>query len=354
MSVAAHTLYEKSHPFLLPGPGGTLDLSHCRYQQVTSRRVRVSGSRFSPSNPYTLKLEGAKKIGYRTIFIGGVRDPIFIGAIDGVLKAVKDHVHEFFADVPPDTYQLIFHVYGKNGVMGELEPLRNPSPHELCVIGEVAAASQDLATAICGRARTALLHAPYPGKMATAGNLGLPFTPLEIPLGEVCQFNVYHLMEVDSPTELFPIKPLEIWPMTAGVPLRDIEKVVRSKNAGPFEFPFDIIFKTKEDYEAVKATGIITKELISKLYDVPTQQIVTFLYFDPAVAVARQYRRDRHACRPAACAVDGSVDPVAWIGRGWLRCQCARENQPSRSGCGACCERLQSTASANRVVSSAV
>ena len=210
MSVAAHTLYEKSHPFLLPGPGGTLDLSHCRYQQVTSRRVRVSGSRFSPSNPYTLKLEGAKKIGYRTIFIGGVRDPIFIGAIDGVLKAVKDHVHEFFADVPPDTYQLIFHVYGKNGVMGELEPLRNPSPHELCVIGEVAAASQDLATAICGRARTALLHAPYPGKMATAGNLGLPFTPLEIPLGEVCQFNVYHLMEVDSPTELFPIKPLEI------------------------------------------------------------------------------------------------------------------------------------------------
>ena len=26
-SVAAHTLYEKTHPFLLAGPGGTLDLS---------------------------------------------------------------------------------------------------------------------------------------------------------------------------------------------------------------------------------------------------------------------------------------------------------------------------------------
>ena len=209
-SVAAHTLYEKSHPFLLPGPGGTLDLSQCRYEQITDRRVRVSGSKFLPSNPYTLKLEGAKKVGYRTIFIGGARDPIFIGAIDSVLEGVRDHVRKFFADVPPDSYQLIFHVYGKNGVMGELEPYRGPDPHELCIIGEVAAATQSLATAICGRARTTLLHAPYPGKMATAGNLGLPFTPLEIPLGEVCKFNVYHLMEVDSPTELFPIKFVDI------------------------------------------------------------------------------------------------------------------------------------------------
>ena len=46
-SVAAHTLYEKTHPFLLAGPGGTLDLSQCRYEQVTDRRVRVSGSRSS-------------------------------------------------------------------------------------------------------------------------------------------------------------------------------------------------------------------------------------------------------------------------------------------------------------------
>ena len=40
-SVAAHTLYEKTHPFLLAGPGGMLDLSNCKYEQVTNRRVRV-------------------------------------------------------------------------------------------------------------------------------------------------------------------------------------------------------------------------------------------------------------------------------------------------------------------------
>ena len=75
-SVAAHTLYEKTHPFLLAGPGGTLDLSNCKYEQVSDRRVRVSGSRFEPSRHYTEKLEGAKTSGWRSIFIAGARDPI--------------------------------------------------------------------------------------------------------------------------------------------------------------------------------------------------------------------------------------------------------------------------------------
>jgi hypothetical protein len=119
-------------------------------------------------------------------------------------------VSDFFPEVPAGTWKLIFHVYGKNGVMGELEPVRDMQPTELCIIGEVAASNQRLATAICGRARVAVLHVPYPGRMATGGNVAHPFTPLEIPLGEVCKFNVYHLMEVDSPTELFPVRYLEI------------------------------------------------------------------------------------------------------------------------------------------------
>ena len=68
-------------------------------------------------------------------------------------------------------------------------------------------------------------------------------------------------------------------------PLRDIAKVVRSKNAGPFEITLDIIFKTKDDFEAVKRSGAITKELISDLYNVPTQAIITFGFFDLVNAV---------------------------------------------------------------------
>jgi hypothetical protein len=209
-SVAAHTLYEKTHPFLLAGPGGTLDLSHCSYEQVTDRRVRVSGSRFEPSRHYTVKLEGAKTSGYRSIFIAGARDPIFIAQIDEILAKVLAATRAYFAEVPPESYRIIPHLYGKNGVMGDLEPVKTPA-HELCIIIEVAAATQALATAICGKARTSLMHSPYPGRIATAGNLASPFTPLEIPLGQACEFNVYHLMRVDDPTTLFPIRYEEVF-----------------------------------------------------------------------------------------------------------------------------------------------
>lgn len=208
-SVASHTLYEKSHPYLLPGPGGMLDLSQTRFEQLTSRSVKVSGSKFIPSPVYTVKLEGAKKVGYRSICVAGIRDPFLIKQIEVMLKEIETSIKESYAQMGQD-YQLIFHVYGKNGVMGELEPVKDVTPLELCVIIETAAQTQEIATSICSRARVLMLHNHYEGKIATSGNIALPFTPLEIPLGEVCKFNIYHLMEVDSPTELFPIKFLEV------------------------------------------------------------------------------------------------------------------------------------------------
>ena len=137
----------------------------------------MSGSRFEPSKHYTVKLEGAKTSGYRSIFIAGARDSIFIGQIDEILAKVIAATRAYFAEVPTEAYRIIPHIYGKNGVMGDLEPVKTPA-HELCIIVEVAAATQSIATAICGKTRTSLMHAPYPGRIATAGNLASPFTPL--------------------------------------------------------------------------------------------------------------------------------------------------------------------------------
>ncbi|NLZ54690.1 MAG: DUF4387 domain-containing protein [Thermoanaerobacteraceae bacterium] len=75
--------------------------------------------------------------------------------------------------------------------------------------------------------------------------------------------------------------------------LRNFAKVIRSKNAGPFEITMDIIFKTKEDYEEIKNKGIITKELISKLYQIPIEGIITFVYFDAASAIKITLPRPR-------------------------------------------------------------
>ncbi|MGI6775592.1 DUF4387 domain-containing protein [Acetomicrobium sp.] len=69
------------------------------------------------------------------------------------------------------------------------------------------------------------------------------------------------------------------------VKLRDIAKVIRSKNAGPFEITFDIIFRTKDDYEKVKASGVLNKRLIASLYNLDPQNILTFVFYDAANAV---------------------------------------------------------------------
>ena len=88
-SVAAHTLYEKTRPDLLPGPGGVLDLTHSRYEALDDRRVRVSGSVFHPSGQYSVKLEGASMVGHRTVFIGGIRDSILLSQLDSFLNNVR-------------------------------------------------------------------------------------------------------------------------------------------------------------------------------------------------------------------------------------------------------------------------
>lgn len=209
-SVAAHTLYEKSHPYLLPGPGGTLDLSHCTFRQVDERTVEVQGSRFHAARSYTVKLEGAELVAYRTVLVCGVRDPVLIAGLEGAETAVVARTREYFDRIPPSDYQILFHHYGRDAVMGASEPLRNAGlPHEIGLIMEVVATTQEMADTICAFARATLMHHHYPGRKATAGNLALPFAPSDVPLGPVYRFNVYHLLEVEDPCGLFPFELAE-------------------------------------------------------------------------------------------------------------------------------------------------
>jgi Acyclic terpene utilisation family protein AtuA len=203
-SVAAHTLYEKSNPFALPGPGGLLDLTDTVFEQETDRTVRVSGSRFIPAEDYTVKVEGARRVGYRTVSIAGARDPVFIAHIDEIVDGVRHRVADNFSDIPADSYRLLFHLYGKNGVMGPLEP-NDGASHELGVVIEAVARTQALANTICGFARSTMLHYGYPGRISTAGNLAFPYSPSDFTAGEVYRFSLYHLLAVADPRSLFPV-----------------------------------------------------------------------------------------------------------------------------------------------------
>lgn len=202
-SVAAHTLYEKSDPVHLPGPDGVLDLADCRFEAVTPRAVRVSGSRFEPARENWVKLEGARLAGYRAISLAGVRDPIMIGALDEVMAGVKQRTADNFRELSPSAYLLRFIVYGRDGVMGELEPERERAGHEVGLVIEAVAQSQDLADTICGFARSTMLHYGYAGRKATAGNLAFPFSPSDFHGGPVYRFSLHHLMLVEPGDDLF-------------------------------------------------------------------------------------------------------------------------------------------------------
>lgn len=210
VSVAAHTLYEKSNPYLLPGPGGMLDLRNCQFTDMGNGRIRVTGSKFVPAEKYTIKLEGAAAIGYRTVSIAGVRDPIMIREIDNTIEAVRSNVADIYKDHPWN-YHLNFIVYGRDGVMGALEPHPNTDDvHELGIVIEAVADTQSLADTVCATARSTMLHYGYPGRIATAGNLAFPFSPSDFHAGKVYEFSVYHLLETDRPADLFKIDYLEI------------------------------------------------------------------------------------------------------------------------------------------------
>lgn len=200
-SVSAHTLYEKSNPYILPGPGGHLDLSQCVFTAESDRKVRVTGSRFVPEAVPSVKLEGAKEAGFRTISICGNRDPIFIGQIDAILEDLKKRTADnLSADFD---YTLDFIVYGKNGVMGQMEPLNEIASHEIGIVIDVVADTQEHSAAACSVARSTLLHYGYPGRIATAGNLAFPFSPSDIKVGPTYVFSVYALLRSEDPLSLF-------------------------------------------------------------------------------------------------------------------------------------------------------
>jgi len=208
-SVAAHSLYEKSDPLRLYGPGGIVDLTDVKFEQHDERTVKVSGSKYVPDPSYKIKLEGSKRTGYRTICVAGVRDPGTIRCIDDLIGEARREVADKYSE-HADSYELMFHVYGRDGVMGELEPPSTFTPRELGIVIEAVAPSQELATGVCASAHTIMLHYGFPGRVSTAGNLAFPFSPINIPAGPVYEFNVYHLVEEDDPCRLFPMDIVEV------------------------------------------------------------------------------------------------------------------------------------------------
>lgn len=208
VSVASHNLYENSTPYELIEPSGVLNTVHAKYEAVSDRAVRVSGSTFKPAERYTIKLEGAELAGYQSLIVGSVRDPVILRQLDswldGLVKAARDRIRAVFGQDIESRYRFDVRVFGKNAAMGPLEP-ETRIGHEVGLLFQVTAQTQELATALMKSVGHIAVHYPVPEWSGLITSIAYPYSPPEIARGASYRFNLNHVVEPASPLEMFRI-----------------------------------------------------------------------------------------------------------------------------------------------------
>jgi hypothetical protein len=177
----------------------------CKYEQYDDRTVRVTGSRFIPAVDLRVKLEGAGKVGERFVGLVAIRDPYTISRIDEVIAWSRKHVTEAFGQKGFDVY---YSVFGKNGLMGEWEPVRT-NPHEVCITVQAVAPTAVMAESVCMTAMRQLFYARLPDVKGTAGGVAFPFDEVW-QTKPACRWTMNHTIGVKDPMELFTLHTLTV------------------------------------------------------------------------------------------------------------------------------------------------
>jgi hypothetical protein len=152
-SVAAHSLYEESHPQLQYYPEGILAMEHTQFFAHDARTAGIRNSRFVHSGkpwPWSIKLEGARHLGKRKVSLLHI-DP---------------------ADLPRIPQDVL--VYGRNGI--QAAPMA-PGQREVGILIETRASTAQAAETLASLLTHYLIHYGYPGRKATAGNIAYPLSP---------------------------------------------------------------------------------------------------------------------------------------------------------------------------------
>lgn len=218
-SVAAHSLYENGDPFHVVEPSGTLDTTKSEYVAIDDRTVRITGSEFIEADRYTIKLEGTRLAGYQTVVIAGLRDPIILEQLDEFIGScqvsIATRVSQNYPDLTSDSWSIRYRVYGRDGVLGPLEPHANVVGHEVGLVIEVTAGTQQIASKIASIARHQTLHQSVPAWSGFLSNIALPYGSNDLVRGAVYEFNMNVVIEPDSPEEMFRTELVELKAMAS-------------------------------------------------------------------------------------------------------------------------------------------
>ena len=209
-TVSAHMLYENSDPFMLYEPGGHLDVTRSTYTALDDTSVRVQGSEWISSENYTLKLEGARPAGYRTVSMALLRDPHYVAnakswADDITTKCCAKI--ETRMGLTSQDYSLELRLIGHTASFGPLET-HAPTSHEIGVLGIITAPTEAQAAEIGKMLNPYLLHHPLTAEEEQP-TFAFLFSPPEMHHGLVYEFALNHVLHVDDPMAPFRLDVIE-------------------------------------------------------------------------------------------------------------------------------------------------
>lgn len=209
-TVSAHMLYENSDPFILYEPGGYLDVTQSDYRAVDARRVRVEGSKWVPGR-YTVKLEGARVVGHQAVGLAVIRDRRYVTHVRDwaadVERQVRGKISERMGLAPGD-FTVELRLIGMDATLGVLEN-RHDLPVEVGVLGILTCPSAELAAEAAKMLNPYLLHHPLT-EDEPMPTFAFPFSPAEMQRGELHEFCLNHVMDLDDPMEAFTLDVREV------------------------------------------------------------------------------------------------------------------------------------------------
>lgn len=206
-SVAGHMVYEVEHPYLQEEPEGTQDFSAVEMEPSGDRATRVWNSRFIPRPRPTLRFEGAELRGYRSFVLGATRDPYLIAQLEAFTEGCSRQVRELEADQLD--FELNWQIYGRDAVLGDMEPIRNAPLHEVGMLVQVLAPTQERAHDVAALLEARMIGFAYEGARTRTAHIAFPFSPLVNDTGAVYRFSILHTVELSDARDLGRLFPTE-------------------------------------------------------------------------------------------------------------------------------------------------
>ncbi len=205
-SVSAHMLYENSDPFVLHEPGGSLHVKNATYRQVDERSARVEGAEWRPG-PYTVKLEGARPVGYQAVSIALLREDRYVRHARDWAESIKADCAKQIVEtlaLSPDAFDIDLRLIAVDAVLGALET-KESLAHEIGVMAIAVAPTAEQVKEIAKLLNPYLLHHPL-HENEPMPTFAFPFSPAESLRGPLYEFCLHHVLALEDPMEAFRLE----------------------------------------------------------------------------------------------------------------------------------------------------